>query len=283
MFMFFSAESATNSCFVSCCLMFYNNSDERTIDRKYSSSNYVDPSDGVRHVSPWYWMSLHSWIIFHATLFYFYSFFASILSFHRIHLLSFLLDFRWINCTFSLCVGLTSYLLFPLLTHLMYGCTSNTKIRPLFHDKKIELQLELRRRYPEYSSPSAASSSSPPVMTDLVVQCWCSAYGAHQTIESRRATLQFACKYFVITCFLKIPFFMVFLFPSSLASFPNSFIHSTPRLSYPVSLGLLVASYFQSYAHKREGNFLFDSHRLNHSFIHSFDWLSSSRVWSTLI
>ena len=28
--------------------------DERSIDRKYSSSNYVDPSDGVRHVSLWY-------------------------------------------------------------------------------------------------------------------------------------------------------------------------------------------------------------------------------------
>ena len=41
---------------------------------------------------------------------------------------------------------------------------------------QIELQLEVVRRNKEFSTP---------------FQCWCNAYGAHQTVESRRATLQF--------------------------------------------------------------------------------------------
>ena len=63
---------------------------------------------------------------------------------------------------------------------------------------------------------------------NLVVQCWCSAYGAHQTIESRRAILQFACKYILLSRILRT-------LPREIDETSLPF-----RLSYPVSSVLFI-------------------------------------------
>ena len=130
----------------------------------------------------------------------------------------------WIN-------GLSwSLLVLPLILDWSILCNATHKKLCLLlthvnlQYKKIELQLEVRRRYPEYSSTSAASVAD----MNLVVQCWCSAYGAHQTIESRRAILQFACKYILLSRILRT-------LPREIDETSLPF-----RLSYPVSSVLFI-------------------------------------------
>lgn len=83
----------------------------------------------------------------------------------------------------------------------------------VYFDLQIELQLEVKRRY---NAPSSTSESGHSSLSSIGkthnFECWCNAYGGHQTVSSRRASLQFSSKFLPFLMYSSIPPFFI-LYP----------------------------------------------------------------------
>ena len=118
---------------------------------------------------------------------------------------------------------------YSLFIHLELETFIRFSLLPFFHlifiahfDLQIELQLEVKRKNNPPSEGGHSSMSS--IGKTHNFECWCNAYGGHQTVSSRRASLQFSSKFNSST--ISFLFFSLYFHSLSLLLFPCSF--STP-------------------------------------------------------